>query len=217
MSIKIIKNILILVLTIICVKGYLDSRNSKEYYSNNLEILTDSIYYYENRLGQEVASVGVYKGEVEDLKKLVKIKSKQLEAALKTFKKPISAISINSELSLDTLFVPINIDAEFNISFNEINKHYNISGESSNKGLSIYSLIIPNEQSIVIGKKRVGFFQYEHKAEVINSNPFIQTVGVSSFDFTPPKKRFGVGLFAGYDFRLQPTIGVGVTYDVFRF
>lgn len=30
-------------------------------------------------------------------------------------------------------------------------------------------------------------------------------------------KRFGVGLYVGYGFDLKPSVGVGVSYDVFRF
>lgn len=44
---------------------------------------------------------------------------------------------------------------------------------------------------------------------------------MTNIDFTTQKKRFGISLFGGYvvtsNLQLTPAIGVGVTYDLFRF
>jgi hypothetical protein len=66
-------------------------------------------------------------------------------------------------------------------------------------------LFIPNNQTIVVGEKRVGLFKKEHRVEVTNSNPYLMTTNLGSYTITDKKKwwqhpliNFGIGLVGGY-------------------
>ena len=70
--------------------------------------------------------------------------------------------------------------------------------------------------SLRIGTKR-SYFKTVLTADVSNSNPLINTIGISSQVTTVPIKRFGLSVFVGYDITLNPTVGVGVSYTPFFF
>ncbi|MDG1806126.1 MAG: hypothetical protein P8H68_13910, partial [Flavicella sp.] len=84
-------------------------------------------------------------------------------------------------------------------------------GISSHLGITLKDLKISNTQRLVVGVKR-SYFKNTMTADVTNSNPLIQTTGISSQVTTVPIKRFGLSVFAGYDIALKPTVGVGVSY-----
>ncbi len=44
-----------------------------------------------------------------------------------------------------------------------------------------------------------------------------ETQAVKVEHFENKSKRFGVGIYAGYGADLKPSVGIGVTYNVFRF
>lgn len=62
------------------------------------------------------------------------------------------------------------------------------------------------------------FKQQELYTEVINYNPNSTLTGIrSTIVRPPPRRRFGIVVFAGADVFLKPTIGIGIGYNLINF
>ena len=214
--------IIIAGLTIICIYLWRNGNERQNTATNNIAALTDSVTHYRNKQGLWVAEKKLFLGTEKDLKHIIKSKDKAFQKIIKSFKKPVAATIIKTEVHIDTVFIPYENPSKFKmpvfeLDFSSETKHYTIHGTSTEKGVNILDITIPNTQSIVIGKKKIGFFKYEHRIEVINSNPLIKTEDVDGFSFRPKPKRFGLGVFVGYSTDLEVVIGVGVTYNPISF
>lgn len=186
---------------------------------NQLALL-DSVSYYKNKLGLEVAEKQTFKGTARELKRLLnseKEKSKQFAEASKKWRKLYNASRIELDFKIDSLTIVFNdpVNYEFTRNFEKQTADYYIKGTVNQFGFK-YDF----RSKIVItpftGVKKLGLFGSENRTEITTSNPFVKVKDFSNFNFTTRKKRFGVGVFAGYSLR-GPTIGVGVNYDLFRF
>ena len=219
---KNINYIIIAALTVFCFYLLRTNKENKNTATNNIETLTDSISYYQNKQGLWVAEKKLFQGTEKDLRQIINSKDKAFQKLIKSFKKPVAAAVVKTVTHVDTVFVPYENPSKFKLpvfelDFNSETKHYTIHGTSTEKGINILDISIPNTQSIVIGKKKIGWFKYEHRMEVVNSNPLIKTEDVDGFSFRPKPKRFGLGLFVGYTTDLEVVIGAGVTYDLVSF
>ena len=195
-----------------------NNQQNKNIAFNNIETLNDTLAYYKNKQDLWVAEKQVFIGNEKELKAIIKTKNKEFQQAIKSFKKPITAAQIKTETKIDTVFLLYKVEAPpFSISFNETKKHYSLSGLSTNEGLFIHSISIPNTQSIVVGKKKIGFMKYENRIEVINTNPLIRVSTLDGFSFRDKSKNFGLGVFIGVDYTGKPTTGLGFTYSFLRF
>ena len=210
----------IVILALLCLSFHLwsEKRTAQRTYTHNMEVLNDSLHTYENNLGLVVAEKKAFQGEKKELEQLIELQSEQLQEALKRTK-PTTATKIVTETKIDTVLIPYKVPVEVNFAlpFERDNNNYSIKGLATQKGINIYNLTIPNEQSVVVGKKKIGFMKWEYRAEVTNSNPLITVTDLASFTFKEPKKRFGVGAFAGMAIDGTPTVGVGVSYNFLSF
>lgn len=124
---------------------------------------------------------------------------------------------------IDSIPVPyeVPVPVEFSRNWSKNNKFYSISGTSSQSGLTIDHLEIPNTLSFAIGQKKTGFFKSEYRIEAVNSNPYVKTTGLDAYALQVPQKRLGLSLFLGYgisdNFTFKPSAGVALTYNLFRF
>ncbi len=83
--------------------------------------------------------------------------------------------------------------------------YYNLSGSITKRGITFNSILIPNTQSLTVGTKRNGLFKKnEYIVALKNSNPYVNTVSIQSYNFTPDAKwyqrgstKFGVGVVVG--------------------
>lgn len=83
--------------------------------------------------------------------------------------------------------------------------HYNLSGSITKRGITFNSILIPNTQSITVGTKKNGLFKKdEYIVALKNSNPYVNTTGIQSYNFSPDTKwyqrgsvKFGVGIVVG--------------------
>lgn len=211
---------IIIIIGLLCLSFHLwrEKRNAAHMYQSNLEVLNDSISTYKNDLGHLVAEKKAFEGSRKQLLELIKTQGEQLQEALKKTK-PTTATKIVTQTRIDTVRVPyeVPVDVEFNLPFSSSTAHYSINGIADNYGVNIYNLTIPNEQSVVVGKKKIGFLKWEYRAEVTNSNPLISVTELNSFTFKDPKKRFSVGAFAGVNINGKSTVGVGAMYSLFSF
>lgn len=190
----------------------------------NLEAINQELTYYKNKEGKEVASKLSLKGENENLKLMLSVlndSTDQLKKLLKEYKKVSGAVYTETIVKIDTIKVPYYIEGKtFNKSFEIIENNYSFSGISSNEGLIINNIQIPNKQSIVIGEKKTSFLKTEFKINVVNSNPYIKTTMAESYIYKEKKKRIGLGFQFGYgisNLTLTPYLGFGINYSLINF
>lgn len=195
----------------------------KEITQTNI-ILNDTIQYLKTNQGKIIASKLAIQGEKESLQMLLESSrdsTKQLKKLVDKYKNVSVAVRTETITEIKKIRVPYKLDiAKFIQPINVIDENYYIQGYSSNKGLFIDVLRIPNTQSIVIGNKKDGFFSYEYRIDVINSNPYITTTSIDGYTNKTQKKRFGIGFQVGYGITgtsLSPYIGFGATYSIIRF
>lgn len=188
--------------------------------------LSDTISYYEDETGALVAEKSILRGDKETLQILLskKIDSLgQLKRLVENFKEVESAGNITQEVRVDTVKIPYEIEVPFEFSreWSKHDKSYFVKGKSTNTGITIDSLSIPNTLSFAIGEKSTGFWKSEFRIEAVNSNPYIKTTGLDAYSFSQRKKRFGLSIYAGVgiseNFVFAPQIGIGFTFDIFRF
>ena len=192
--------------------------------SNYHKVMNDTISYYETKNGDIIASKLAIEGSNKSLELLISSlndSTKQLKTLVSKFKRVASASQTKTITVIDSIKVPYSIDGVvFDKTFRLKEPYYTINGRSTNNGLFIDDLSIPNTQSIVVGKRKKGFLKTEYRIEVQNSNPFINTTAVDSYTLKERKKRIGLGIYLGYGLNntgLTPQLGVGLSYDVIRF
>lgn len=216
-----------LVLVVVCIFWF-RSCSQKTSIENDLvnydKVINDTISYYETKNGDVIATKLALEGSNKSLQLLVSSlndSTQQLKKLLSKFKRVTSASQTKTNTVIDSIQVPYIIeDVDFNMPFNLNDKYYAINGRSTNKGLFIDELSIPNTQSIVVGNRKQGFLRTEYRIEVQNSNPYIKTTDIDSYTLKERNKRLGLGLYIGYGLNntgLTPQLGVGLSYDVIRF
>jgi hypothetical protein len=189
------------------------------------DFLKDSIRYYKNQLGQEIALKTALQGDKNTLEILLSKQidsTGQLKRLVKKFRKVDAAGNITQNTKIDTIRIgyEVPVPCEFHRDWSENTKWYKIAGSSNQNGILIKSLEVPNTLSFAIGKRKKGWFNSEYVIEAVNSNPNISIKGLDSYTVKLPKKRFGVSLFAGYGMSrdgLSPIIGLGVGYNLIEF
>lgn len=194
----------------------------KKSIQNNTKVLNDTLEYYENSIGLEVAQKLAFKGSQEELKNLILSKDNeigQLKEAIKRFKKISNTSQVETVTKIDSIKVPFEVEVpcKFYREIKALGDHYNIMGYVNESGFNLRHLIIPNTQTIVTGVKKTGFLKREYRFEVTNSNPYVTVEKANVYSFEERVKRFGIGVFTGYDYRGQITVGLGLTYDLIRF
>ena len=193
------------------------TRDAESQADNSVEWLRDSVRHYKNELGQEIAVKTALQGDKESLELLLSNTENELRELAKKFKDVQAAGQIKTITKIDTIHIGYEIPVPFEFSREWAKKDpfYNISGTSTQDGITINSLEIPNTLSFVIGKKKG-----EYLIEAVNSNPNIKTTGLDSYTLKVPKKRLGLSVFAGYGLGksgLTPLVGVGVGYNIISF
>ncbi len=193
------------------------TRDAESQADNSVEWLQDSVTYYKNRLRQEIAGKTALHGDKAALELLLSNSESELRELAKKFKDVQAAGQVTTITKIDTILIGYEIPVPFEFSREWVKKDpfYSISGHSTQEGITINSLEIPNTLSFIIGKKKG-----EYLIEAVNSNPNIKTTGLDSYTLKVPKKRLGVGIFAGYgvgNSGLTPVAGVGIGYNLFEF
>jgi len=206
-------------LIVLCIYLWRGKKYSEKVSTNNIETLTSDIKEFKTKQGLWASEKQAFEGTEKDLKQIIKTKDAALQNALKTFKKRVAAASIKTIVEIDTVFIPYDktVDFEFSETFKKDTKYYSINGVANQKGVDVLNVSIPNTQTLVIGKKRVGFLKHETTVDVINSNPLIKVDELEAFSFKSKPKRFGLGIFVGYSTELEVVIGVGVSYNLISF
>ena len=112
----------------------------------------------------------------------------------------------------DTILIPLK---KYAVHHNDKWIGVNFDSDSSKTTVSIQ---VENEYTVSLVKKKK-----KYEAIVKNYNPYssVSEISAVSLQGFPRPKKFGLGVHLGYginsSFRVQPYIGIGVSYNVIRF
>lgn len=223
--------ILLAVLTvslIISIRSCDSHKRSQKESVSLINALNDSLTLRHNKQGQEIAKSMVIESVSPEL--LLQLKSADhkiiaLQELIKKNMKDLSAATIlSTETSVDTK-TPTKVigqaivrDTVYPIYQSDINKGGWIVGSVvASKDSTTTNLSIINDYDIIV--KRDKGVPY---AEVTNKNPYTATKTLKTFNVSVPKpKRFGISPVVGYGFtgsgKLQPFVGLGLSYDIIQF
>lgn len=216
-----IKNYLIVGLLIIIAILLLRKSYKGEYIATK-SMLEDTVSTYRNKLNQEVAKIN----SIETLRKKDFLKLQvqdsviqELQKVVKSNKKGVQYTILETTMVLkdtvtlfkDSMIVLNNNDTIYVDCYEYNNKWVDLS--VCNDSLN---LVVDNQQAIIFGyDKRKPFI------EVTNYNPYVSTKTLRSYNVKTRKKRFGLGINISYSInqklQLQPTIGVGLQYNIIQF
>ncbi len=211
---KYLPYVIIVVLAILLLR----SCNKTQRLSENNEVLKEKVTVFKLKNGQLATSKGVLEVTERELRKQLFIKDDSLAALVKAHKKVKISYIIKTFTKFDSIFVPYDsaIPFAFSKKFARETAHYSIWGTSNQFGLEIEGLTFQNTQRLVTGVKR-GFFNDKLTTSVTNSNPHIETTEIITQETSVRRKRFGLGVFAGFDIKLEPIYGVGGSYQFIQF
>ncbi|TVZ55585.1 hypothetical protein OD91_0840 [Lutibacter sp. Hel_I_33_5] len=188
--------------------------------NNNLEAAKDTITFTKNKLGQTVADKQSVIFDNANLRKIIDKKDVEIREATRNWKSILAAAKLEQKIQIDTLKIPFDVPVKYDFErfFEYKTNYYHVNGVATNTGVTVGKLEMFNTQTIVFGKKRIGMFKTEFRAEVTNSNPLIKTTGLDSWQKIEKQKRWGIGVGFGVDIpTFKPTINLSVNYDLIRF
>lgn len=215
---------LIFLFVFLNVKQCNENKNLKNQRQNTSDFLNDTISYYQNKLGQIVAKKKTLSGDKNQLEILL---SKQIDSTqeLKTlvykYKDVNSATIIQTETNIDTTFIPFSkpVKCDFFKEFSFNKDMLSISGVSNQEGITINSFNSKAKISLVIGKRKNGWFKGStYSIDAKSSNPNVSIIGLDAYQFQPKVKRWGLGPSIGYNpFTNGFELSLSLQYSLIRF
>lgn len=217
--------VIIVILSIICIQQCRNKVTFKNQLKQNQEARKDTIEYYKNELGQTVAEKKAFQTSLADKEILIADvlqENQQLKNQIASFKKPTSASSTDIKVEVKDVQYhfknPVNYD--FSRKFTITDKNYSFYGEVNQFGINL-NFLATNRQTLATGLKKRGWFSSYFTSEATNSNDIFTITDMTNINFQEKPKRFGLSVFTGYgvmtNFQTGPVIGVGISYDLFRF
>lgn len=195
--------------------------SNKHLYDNNIIALTDTIKYYKGKNKELVASKTMLETSFNNIKYI----NDSLYNVLKSIgvKNPDNVVYIETIIRdekhdtmwVDTTTSNIKKDFDFSNQYRTL-KGYVFLNRPDTLGLSI-------EQNDVIADFTIA--QKDNKMYITSNNPYIKynnIIGIKNQSERKTKtKRFGIGPYIGIginkDTKIEPTIGIGLTWSLFRF
>lgn len=233
-----IKSWIIIILSIILFFAILGtcnkSRRLKES-DNLLQTTNDTLQTWKNKYGESLAKISVI--ETEKAKTFLELQTSNetiqtLQDLVKDYKKKLknkgSATVIITETVIDT-FVQTIVVVDSSGNIKSLEGHYKdlwVDIESiSTRDTTIYNFKSFSEIHLVIGEEREGLFKKKSYAILHDKNPYTNIVDMRTYQVaTPPPKRFGIGIVAGYGGLISQNgtslggfVGLGGSYNFIRF
>lgn len=150
-----------------------------------------------------------------------------LKEIFKAYKKLKSVTTINNITNIYNDSIPyenIDIPCEFEpFQVKRDSIHYRFYGTIAKDYFKIDSLIIPDEQTVVFGLRKMGFLKRkEYTAEVIHSNPLVKTTNIGQYSIKEQRKKVVISIGGGYGLgltskQIEPNIGIHVGFPLFSF
>ena len=213
---------LIIVLAIISFNQCVTNKEFKQQLKLNQLAEKDTVSYYVNKLGLEVAKSKSYKGTADELEvylQTARDSSKQFEEATKKWRKIANALQIEIEFKADSVDIPFDVPVnfEFKRKFFKQTDAYTFKGFVNNFGINIDTRATATITPIT-GTKPTGLFSNDFRTEITSSNNLIRVTDFNNFNFTERKKRFGIGFSVGFGFYQKGFfIGPSLNYNLIQF
>lgn len=205
-----------------------DKQKSDKKANELVSALNDTVKYYINQQGQQVARIQQIQMEsakaftdlnLQNNQELVKLQ-KVVESYKKELKKGGSVTVIEGETKFDTVYVDKKHDGKIvgrDTFMNTIDNKWITLTYGWKKDSTIAQLKTRDEYDIVIGYDKKKPF-----ADVTSHSPYSSVRTVRSFQVEVPKQKknhIGIGIMYGIgaDFKPQPVIGIGYTRSIISF
>ena len=196
--IKIHRNYIIAILVIVTVAVFLylfrgcQHQKDIDNLIRNVSSYSDSAKHYKNKYGEISYNKTLQFENQKQLNSYLSQHNDTLKKLLEGFKKINTVTVIKEKIVIhDTVPIPfkVNIPCDFDpIVVKRDCTYYNFKGTIFPNKFTIDTILIPNKQSIVFGEKKLGLFRKEYRAEIINSNPYLQTTNIGAFTINPKKQ-----------------------------
>lgn len=203
-----ISYLIICCLLLLVVYQYYTNGKTKKIMSANTLALTDSIIYYNNKLGTKTATIKMLRLEKWQLENLILQKDEKLAVLTKEFNRLNTVIKYKTITTVDTIIIkyPDTLPYSFEINGTKINDWYSFNYKSNQYGLEIDSLKTMTETTLITGSKRKWFLGADIlTTDITNSNPHIEVTELKSAEIIVPQpwyKKwyiwFSAGLIGGF-------------------
>ena len=205
--------IICIILAVALARSCSDAREQRDINEHNVIALTDSVHYYKDKFGQEVAAKTILIGDMETLRLANDSLADKIQAMLGK-EKPQQVIYINNDIiheKHDTCWVWPELVNNFDFSDKWRELSGNVSLQDSILGLHIQKDIVHAGLAIAIK---------DGKAYVSSDNPYLHVSDIQGVTIpTPKQKRWhigpSIGVGIGEDLKIHPNVSVGVTYSIF--
>ena len=228
---KILKITFIIMIVYLILRGivyYGEYQKEKTY--NNVREALDDIVRYQKKKGQEVATTSVSKMDAIGFLKMKGLEedNKRLQELVSKYKKEVKNASIvkietkivtttKTEVIRDTINNNPVYVSNFNLNDWVVGKVVS-KNDSTNIDLSV-----KDELHLVVYDKNMGLFKDKKTMiDIYSLNPYSKVKQIKSFtvDDRQKKSKISIGPFVGFGVTgkgtLQPTIGVGLQYNLIR-
>lgn len=186
---------------------------------------TAKIEYYENKLGETVASKVVAEADLQTLKESYADAMDSIKQRFNVkLRNVVAAASIKVTVR-DTLVVDktdtLMVEGQRVRQYNYSDKW--VAFQLNDPLVSPPTLYFEyfEQYDIVAHRKSRGLFKRkELYVDVVTASPYASVTGIRSFKVEKDKSRWGIGFSAGYGISnsgLSPYLGIGATYTLLRF
>lgn len=183
-------NIILAAGIVVLLFFYMDSCSTHNADADRISELLDYKHTAQKFIGKDGTVVSYNKNLDVAVKDLIATQDTLLDyiANLELKIKNVQSSTIITErLRLDTLEVPVYLtDCEFDTTILLDDPHYNMDITMRNTGLTFNTIEFPNRQGITIAERRVDGKWWKPKESILavtNSNPYMQTDGITSYTF----------------------------------
>lgn len=230
---KINKNTIILLLSVLLIVNVVLKCQGKKIQENLQHIneaINDSLQVWKDNYSLIHAKIQIIQSEKN--KTFLELETKnteiiELQNEVVKFKDRLkkngSVTVLNTETRFDTIYKTLRVPSE--------NKNGDFLGQISNSFIQsdfgvksdsiFFSLMVKNKYTIVLGEDKVGLFKKKPYVEVVNHNPYTDTKSVRTYQKVRKDKNWSLGpqITVGLtpDLKIQPCLGVGIQYSIFKF
>mgnify|MGYP001596702140 CR=1 FL=1 len=127
----------------------------------------------------------------EQLKTLSSVND-TIKLMLKKFKSVNNVTNINNQFfaGSDTIKQVFNIPCDFKpfkIRHGS-DSTYRVIATIAKDYSSIDTVSLKDKETLIFGRKKIGFMKYDHSIDINHSNPYISTYGIKSYQYMPRKQ-----------------------------
>lgn len=195
-------------LFLLAMYQYYSNRKIRELAESNVLALSDSIIFYNNKLGTKTATIKTLRLENGQIEDLLLEKDKQLAALTEEFNSLNTVVKYKAITTVDTIIIkyPDTLPCTFEVNGSKIDDWYSFNYNSNQYGLEIDSLKTKTETTLITGFKRKWFLGKDIlTTDITNSNPHIEITHLKAAEVIVPKpwyKKwyvwFSAGLVGGF-------------------